>query len=524
MVGVPGRSKGCKTCRARKKGCDLQRPQCGQCIRSKVMCGGYNRDLTIIQHNPSIPVPRSRTDLSRRTAAKPRPDQTALHLRAVSSFEPLPQNLGCSAFETKTFELFWTDFLPRDHRCSTQHYGIPAVTQWAKAIEKYSPGCEVLRSAFRAVSTSRIGLTSGNAAMTQQAIELYGRALAQVNRALRDPQQVGRVELVASCKLLAMFEQYNSAKDRRAPGTNWIKHVQGVGRLIELRGPQQHCSDDEHIMFIDARLPLVIAAIGLRKATYLARPEWNTLPWERKPKTIRDELVSIFALFPAILAEHDTIQLSMKTPNCAELAKLQGLVRRCWRIDQQLQRWSQRFSRQLSDSPLKIRLMADAFTSDPGSLSPEDFVPLGYDVLYTAVLYWTACLYTYNFLHTAIKTLSEHESDKAHVVLPTRTYPKLYAINISRLTKYFFREYSGLFSSQAITFPLSSALQYVAEAGGDPEVEFAELVNTMQQLSKMPSYSWIGHFMRGMRAACVSHRDLLVLGSTTSDSVDTPSL
>ncbi|KAF2502567.1 hypothetical protein BU16DRAFT_13443 [Lophium mytilinum] len=486
--------------------CDLQRPSCGQCIRSNLICGGYNRDLTIIQHDPSVPVPRSRTDLSRRTTARPKSDQTAMQLRVASSFEPLPQNLGCSAFEAKTFELFWNEFLPEAHKCSTQNYGIPAVSQWVEAVEKHSSSCDVLRFALRAVSTSRIGSTTGNAAMMQQGIEFYGIALAQLNRALRDPQQARRVELLASCKLLAMFEQHNSTKDRRSPG------------------PHHHCSDDEHVMFIDSRIPMVIAAVGLRRATYLTTREWSTLPWGRTPKTLRDELVSIFALLPAILEEHDTIQWSIEAPNHAELAKLRGLVRRGWRIDQQLQEWSQRFSRQLSNSPAEMRLMADAFTSDPTSLSPEHFAKLGYDVLYTAVLYWSACLHTYYFLHTAIRTLSEHVIDQARVVLPTRTYPNLYAIIISRFVKYFLRADSGIFASQAISFPLASALQYAADTAGDPEVEFAELVTTMHELSRMPSYSWIGNFMQKMREALASHRVVVMRGSRTNRPVDTASL
>ena len=73
MVGVPGRSAGCRTCRKRKKKvsnictkghcksmrqlhcmltwrkCDLQRPLCGNCTRGNFVCGGYGRDMIMIQ-------------------------------------------------------------------------------------------------------------------------------------------------------------------------------------------------------------------------------------------------------------------------------------------------------------------------------------------------------------------------------------------------------------------------------------------------------------------------------------------
>ncbi|PUU75460.1 hypothetical protein B9Z19DRAFT_926392, partial [Tuber borchii] len=43
MVGVPGRSKGCNTCRKRKIRCDQKRPECGNCIKSNRACAGYHR-------------------------------------------------------------------------------------------------------------------------------------------------------------------------------------------------------------------------------------------------------------------------------------------------------------------------------------------------------------------------------------------------------------------------------------------------------------------------------------------------
>ncbi|UNI24896.1 hypothetical protein JDV02_010615 [Purpureocillium takamizusanense] len=52
MVGVPGRSKGCSTCRRRKKGCDRRLPSCSQCLRLGLPCGGYSRDLVWVTNVP----------------------------------------------------------------------------------------------------------------------------------------------------------------------------------------------------------------------------------------------------------------------------------------------------------------------------------------------------------------------------------------------------------------------------------------------------------------------------------------
>ncbi len=65
MVGVPGRSKSCNTCKKRKKGvrrahtvataiayyralkqCDRLSPTCSQCLNAGLLCTGYSRSLT----------------------------------------------------------------------------------------------------------------------------------------------------------------------------------------------------------------------------------------------------------------------------------------------------------------------------------------------------------------------------------------------------------------------------------------------------------------------------------------------
>lgn len=48
MVGVPGKSKGCLTCRKRKVRCDLGRPACDQCQRTNHICGGYARPTVFL--------------------------------------------------------------------------------------------------------------------------------------------------------------------------------------------------------------------------------------------------------------------------------------------------------------------------------------------------------------------------------------------------------------------------------------------------------------------------------------------
>ncbi|EOO02220.1 putative c6 zinc finger domain-containing protein [Phaeoacremonium minimum UCRPA7] len=48
MVGVPGKYKGCNTCRLRRAKCDNERPFCRKCIDSGRECKGYDRETVFI--------------------------------------------------------------------------------------------------------------------------------------------------------------------------------------------------------------------------------------------------------------------------------------------------------------------------------------------------------------------------------------------------------------------------------------------------------------------------------------------
>lgn len=59
MVGVAGKSQGCLTCRQRKIRCDLKKPNCSQCQRTKRECGGYVKAVVFLNQSSEGFDPRS---------------------------------------------------------------------------------------------------------------------------------------------------------------------------------------------------------------------------------------------------------------------------------------------------------------------------------------------------------------------------------------------------------------------------------------------------------------------------------
>lgn len=55
---------GCLTCRTRKVKCDETHPLCGQCLRSGLVCGGYEAKIRFVHYTPggSAPVDVKQND------------------------------------------------------------------------------------------------------------------------------------------------------------------------------------------------------------------------------------------------------------------------------------------------------------------------------------------------------------------------------------------------------------------------------------------------------------------------------
>ncbi|KAJ0274988.1 hypothetical protein COL940_009045 [Colletotrichum noveboracense] len=160
MVGVPGRSKGCNTCRKRKKGCDLQRPVCGQCLKAGIECAGYERKRIFVNV----------------TSNNPKPKNTALALVAPPTIQaPL---FSHSAYEEKILDLFWETYMP-DAPAFTP--GTPIVryshSDWAATVQDLYRTDAALRQSLLAISLGTIGRRDKQVWMIDEGLKFYCQAL-----------------------------------------------------------------------------------------------------------------------------------------------------------------------------------------------------------------------------------------------------------------------------------------------------------------------------------------------------------
>ncbi|KAE8555689.1 hypothetical protein EYB25_000387 [Talaromyces marneffei] len=268
MVGVPGKSKGCKTCRKRKIACDLQRPVCANCIKSKRTCLGYDKDVRF------IPVRASLTDEK---------------LVVTSSFKTPSQNTIKSHEETQTLQKTsgLTDGISvssgsRRHRFSlfpasdllcglanrqqllsvfvaaciptgaggvidpSKGWGGPWMLQLPQLFMK----TPALQTAVSAIAASILGRQHDDRDFVNESLRFYTSGLRELQKSLWDPHVMFNDEILAA----------------------YYNHCMACMRLVEARGAGRHVSGVSHELFLGLRAQGALLSMANHVPSFLSSP------------------------------------------------------------------------------------------------------------------------------------------------------------------------------------------------------------------------------------------------------------
>ncbi|KAL8650390.1 MAG: hypothetical protein Q9226_005163 [Calogaya cf. arnoldii] len=488
MVGVPGRSKGCKTCRKRKKGCDLLQPACGNCIRGGLICEGYARQWTFIANEPVA-----------------RGDATAVVARRSPVKAPLsflPDELNRTAFETQSVSIFFDLYCPANERLVPKSSTVGFdFRNWITVVQKLDLEDAALRPALLSFCLARIGVSHNDRAMSERAIKLYGTALKEMNVAIRDGKRSHTDEVLAAGKLMAQYEMFHGSTtpELKTRGTNWKAHTEGVIKLTQIRGPRGLDGDNARLMFIDSRLSATITAIINRKPNFFATTAWRTLPFESKPKDASDELHDIMATLPILLEEFDLIH-ACHDDGVAHQRRLR-LFYQCRATDHTLRKWLQDLSSKLpSPLPSVIRTPAEqqnTLEHDCFSFEVSDHM-----LAITLALYWSTCMLLHGLIDMTFNSLRSSGRTDMPRRLPEHVDPHRSATSISRSIGYFIRLEMGIWGVQLIGFPLGVALMYfLSSDDANADEERQRLGANIAAMSRMGLS--LGTFLTSLQAATV---------------------
>ncbi|KAF2827947.1 hypothetical protein CC86DRAFT_202216 [Ophiobolus disseminans] len=451
MVGVAGRSKGCVTCRKRKKGCDLQQPECSQCKERGIKCGGYDADRVFVYHDGA----KRRTGASHTQEeviqlVQPQPVDSSMQIiatrfgRANSAPLPwalvLPPSLVKSAYGERTMEAFMNLYVPQGNMRSRNAEG----RDFVNVLPRLSADDEALRLTVLAIGTVAMSKKTGDANLALEGRKLYCRAIVETQRALNNTTRSKSTPVLAIPRIMALFEILYGAEGNSGKQANsWLSHAEGEMALITARGPNAYSDDDAaHTLFANARFRPLIAAVRTRTRTVLNEEQWKTLPWQGRVKTPNDILLDIMAAIPEILESVDRWG-ALSSGSIQDEAKDLQTSARCWTLHIKLQRWLALYEHEIHE---------------PVTRTPTPIQFPNFEVATMTTRYWVICL----LLYTALDTVSRVPPTNEDCTHPDRPHPRHFARLIARSAEYFFREEFGATGATSIAFPLGNTMLFMS--------------------------------------------------------------
>ncbi|KAH6961972.1 hypothetical protein BKA56DRAFT_598155 [Ilyonectria sp. MPI-CAGE-AT-0026] len=284
MVGVPGRSKGCNTCRKRRVKCDETKPTCLRCTKGGFECLGYER-ARLWHHTSTAPFPVT-TPLIPETEVQ----QDAIVLAADRVPSPPPE-LSLIAFQGDfCFSFMFSNFVWRS-------YGALWLDQ---AAQGRLGGLSL--DATKALAQANFGRLNHKSDIELEGVVQYGQCL----KTLAD--DLGRcMTLVQGAEdllvpILVLLMHAASHADR----TGAMFHLKGIARVLYLCGPEAFQHQPYLNAFEAARATLLIAGLVGKQRLFFDDIKWRTVPWALNPasKTPQSELLDILVVVPGILQDH----------------------------------------------------------------------------------------------------------------------------------------------------------------------------------------------------------------------------
>ncbi|KPM44513.1 hypothetical protein AK830_g2026 [Neonectria ditissima] len=284
MVGVPGRSKGCNTCRKRRVKCDETKPTCVRCTKAGFECLGYER-ARLWHHTSTAPFPVVSPpvwELGHRSSEV---------IPASNRVQSPPPELSLVAFQGDfCFSFMFSNFVWRS-------YG----ALWLDQAAQGKLG-DLALDATKALAQGNLGRLNHKADIELAGVVQYGKCLGTLAADLgkRMSMAQGAQELLVPILVLMMHAA--SHADR----TGAMLHLKGIARLLHNCGPEAFQQQPHLNAFEAARATLLIAGLVGKQRLFFDDKRWRTVPWALNPpcKTPQSQLLDILVVIPGILHDH----------------------------------------------------------------------------------------------------------------------------------------------------------------------------------------------------------------------------
>ncbi|KAK8215910.1 hypothetical protein IWZ01DRAFT_183241 [Phyllosticta capitalensis] len=395
MVGVPGRSKGCHTCRRRHVKCDERKPTCFRCERAGYVCQGYKKTIRFMMHNPG----GTQSSSSSRSSESPpgltiipagtfKPKQNSNQRKTVDKKDALikkppsqtirlpssvPQELHLTAFQDDmAFSFTFSNLV-------YSSFGRPWLQMAAQGRVD-----EVSEAACKALALGFYGNTQRQTGLQDRSFKAYGRSLKILIQDLSnlDLEKARRCIIPVMIILMYTFS-VNKSSD--------FGHHEGLKKLVIMCGPEQFKEQPYLAAFEAARDILISKALMERKRSFLEQEQWKTVPWERDPqkRSPSCRLLDILSVVPGLLEDEDSLENHPDPQPLREalLAQTQDLLQELFKW-----RWEWEARNPNAAHAVEAANGVDGLAAIPDGLETvlryKKFVQANEICLYNAVLLW----------------------------------------------------------------------------------------------------------------------------------------
>jgi len=201
--------------------CDLTKPTCDVCAKGKFVCGGYQREMIVVQVEAGKGAYKPQTKEVKR--------QVPIQIASVADVRI--RSLNRTALETKCFTAFWELYGSKNEpigKWGPETKIHKTATSLIQYIAQHVPDSDKLRCALLALSVSKLGQANKDQAMMKRGMELYGKALTKVAFELNHQAAFDKMEMLVTCRLLALYEVIHPVSPCFHPGRKFHYNQMGA--------------------------------------------------------------------------------------------------------------------------------------------------------------------------------------------------------------------------------------------------------------------------------------------------------
>ncbi|KEF61966.1 uncharacterized protein A1O9_03538 [Exophiala aquamarina CBS 119918] len=208
--------------------------------------------------------------------------------------------------------------------------GLLREKMWIKTVPSLPYLTTALEVSVMAMCFAKIGDFHNDGRFKFEGLQLYHRALRELQLALLNPQLLYDDQTLGACVALTHYELTQCPSDSVVP---YMNHIAGCAKLVQIRGPQRHRDGLGHKIFTHFRVQDILFNLDLQTPTFLAEPQWQRIPWQYTSKTAYEAVWDLLSFAPELVGNGN--KLGQMEPKIQAIVAT-DLLSKCWELDHEL--------------------------------------------------------------------------------------------------------------------------------------------------------------------------------------------